>query len=102
MGSSGINAGNMGKISDEEDDDEMDADDGGELEDQSQESLEHQEHFSQDIVMDEPETPQGYPEGSSALEGLDLSESEDEPTDLVTAFEGPTDLFGNMSSSDEE
>ena len=31
------------KISDEEDDEEMDADDGGELEDQSQESLEHQE-----------------------------------------------------------
>ena len=39
---------------------------------------------------------------SNLIFRLDLSESEDEPTDLVTAFEGPTDLFGNMSSSDEE
>ena len=33
---------------------------------------------------------------------LDLSESEDEHTDLQAAFEGPADLFGNITSSDEE
>ena len=56
------------KMSDEESDD----DEGGELEDPSQEDhLSSMEPFSQDVVpMEQPETPQGYiPEGSSALSG---------------------------------
>ena len=68
-------------MSDEDEDEmEIEADnEGGEMEDQSQESLEHEEmdSFTQDAipVMEQdhdqlqPETPQGYPEGSSALEG---------------------------------
>jgi hypothetical protein len=41
-----------------------------------------------------------YQGGAGALDGLEMSESEDEPppeSTLASAFEGPSDLFGDIS-----